>query len=73
MARAKKIKTEEVKTDVAVTTATADAPAVRTVKLSGGRGSSLDVSINGVPAKLPCGVEFEVSEELYDIIKPYTV
>lgn len=50
-----------------------EAPKLRTVKLQGGRGSSMVVGINGVQSELPCGIDIEVSDELYCIVEPYIV
>ena len=46
---------------------------VRTVKLGGREGNRLQVSINGVPAELPCGTFFEVSEDLYNAISAHII
>lgn len=45
----------------------------RTVTIAGRLGNTLHVSINGVPAALPCGKEITISEDLYHAISAYIV
>ena len=45
----------------------------RKVTIIGRPGNTLQVSINGIGAELPCGKEITVSEDLYNAISAHIV
>lgn len=48
------------------------APTLFKIKLNGHGSNKIPVGINGVMSEFPCGVEFEVDEALYNILKTYS-
>ena len=48
-------------------------PRTFNITLAGPKNQSLDYGINGVYAKLPCGVEISVSESVYNAVKAHII
>ena len=50
-----------------------EGPKTFNITLQGPKNQSLDYGVNGVFAKLPCGVELTVSESVYNAVKAHII